>query len=118
MSSFLRLTYHFLATNKPESEAQPSSSLEETAWPPTIPKIRKGHLASLLVLNPAYTLPSRANIKPRRFFDPHKRKVMIGDESLERISIPGVKKRKAKRVKMMYQVLLVDKPQDGLRGRR
>ncbi|ADV22854.1 Hypothetical Protein CGB_F1680C [Cryptococcus gattii WM276] len=106
------------ATNKPESEAQPSSSLEETTWPPTMPKIRKGHLASLLVLNPAYTLPSRAVTKPRRFFDPHKRKVMIGDESLERISIPGVKKRKAKHVKMMYQVLLVDKPQDGLRGRR
>ncbi|KAE8543418.1 hypothetical protein D1P53_000129 [Cryptococcus gattii VGV] len=106
------------ATNKPESEAQPSSSLEETTWPLTIPKIRKGHLASLLVLNPAYTLPSRANTKPRRFFDPHKRKVMIGDESLERISIPGVKKRKSKHVKMMYQVLLVDKPQDGLKGRR
>lgn len=117
MSSFLRLTYHFLATNEPESEKQPSSSLEETRWPPTIPKIRKGHLASLLVLNPAYTLPFRANIKPRRFFDSYKRKVMIGDESLERISIPGVKKRKAKHVKMMYQVLLVDKPQDGLRGR-
>nr|KIR84102.1 hypothetical protein I308_05508 [Cryptococcus tetragattii IND107] len=54
------------ATNEPESEKQPSSSLEETRWPPTIPKIRKGHLASLLVLNPAYTLPFRANIKPRR----------------------------------------------------
>lgn len=114
MSSFLRLTYHFLATNEPESEKQPSSSLEETRWPPTIPKIRKGHLASLLVLNPAYTLPFRAILNRG---DPYKRKVMIGDESLERISIPGFKKRKAKHVKMMYQVLLVDKPQDGLRGR-
>ncbi|OXG23754.1 hypothetical protein C367_03740 [Cryptococcus neoformans Ze90-1] len=104
--------------NEIESEPRPISSLKEATCPPTIPKIRKGHLASLLVLNPAYTLPSHANAKPRRFFCPHKRKVMIGDESLERISIPGVKKRKTEHVEMMYQVLLVDKPQDGLRSRR
>ncbi|OWZ73715.1 hypothetical protein AYX14_00865 [Cryptococcus neoformans] len=104
--------------NEIESEPRPISSLKEATCPPSIPKIRKGHLASLLVLNPAYTLPSHANAKPRRFFCPHKRKVMIGDESLERISIPGVKKRKTEHVEMMYQVLLVDKPQDGLRGRR
>ncbi|EAL20317.1 hypothetical protein CNBF1280 [Cryptococcus deneoformans B-3501A] len=96
--------------NELESEVRPTSSLEEATCPPIIPKIRKGHLASLLVLNPAYTLPSHANAKPRRFFCPHKRKVMIGDESLERISIPGVKKRKTEHVEMMYQVLLVDKP--------
>ncbi|AFR95952.1 hypothetical protein C343_04060 [Cryptococcus neoformans C23] len=103
---------------KIESEPRPASSLKEATCPPTVPKIRKGHLASLLVLNPAYTLPSHANAKPRRFFCPHKRKVMIGDESLERISIPGVKKTKTEHVEMMYQVLLVDKPQDGLRSRR
>ncbi|OXB36476.1 hypothetical protein LQV05_004774 [Cryptococcus neoformans] len=104
--------------NENESEPRPASSLKEATCPPTIPKIRKGHLASLLVLNPAYTLPSHANAKPRRFFCPHKRKVMIGDESLERISIPGVKKRKTEHVEMMYQVLLVGKPQDGLRSRQ
>lgn len=110
MSSLLCVTYHFLVANELESEVRPTSSLEEATCPPIIPKIRKGHLASLLVLNPAYTLPSHANAKPRRFFCPHKRKVMIGDESLERISIPGVKKRKTEHVEMMYQVLLVDKP--------
>ncbi|WVN91094.1 uncharacterized protein L203_106341 [Cryptococcus depauperatus CBS 7841] len=77
----------------------------------------KGHLASLLVLNPPYILSSSntnspsGTAKPCRFFGKDKRKIMISTSTV--MSLVPCEMRKRKRdPEMLYRVVLLNKSED------